>query len=52
MANEPENQERVQAMAAELEAFMNELGDPLYEPEVDSSPKKPRKRKKNEKPSA
>lgn len=52
LANEPENQERVQAMAAELEAFMNELGDPLYEPEVDSSPKKPRKRKKNEKPSA
>ena len=36
-------------MAAELKAFMHEIGDPLYDPEVDSNTNK---KKKKDKPAA
>ncbi len=49
LANNPENQERVKTMAAELKAFMHEIGDPLYDPEVDSNTNK---KKKKDKPAA
>ncbi|MEM1295330.1 MAG: sulfatase-like hydrolase/transferase [Verrucomicrobiota bacterium] len=42
LATNPEHQERVEQLTADLEAFMKELGDPLYDPESakQSKPKK------------
>lgn len=45
LAGKPENAERVKTMAAELEAFMKELGDPLYDPAASASKSKKRKKK-------
>ncbi len=46
LAQNPENQQRVNQMATDLKAFMKELGDPVYDPASVDKPKSKKTKKK------